>query len=137
METAKFLNRIYKHYGTRAIGSMHKKAHELLDTKIMGFDIRDSKFNIIDDFKYLGANLARALKQSITRDDIRTFLRSKESYQINIPPAERKSFTWTLVERPNIKWQMDTIYLGSWWKSQLGYEIAAKGKQKGRKKISE
>ena len=30
-----------------------------------------------------------------------------------VPVQERKSFTWILVKNRNIKWQMDTVYLGN------------------------
>ena len=59
----------------------------------------------------------------ITRDIIRDFLRSKEVYQMtSIAPIERKSYNWTVVKNRCIKWQIDSVYLGNYLKSKLGWK---------------
>ena len=57
--TVNFLNAVYNNFGVRAIGSLHKKAHELLDTILMGLTIVDYEGNRINDFMLIGVNLAR------------------------------------------------------------------------------
>ena len=50
------------------------------------------------------------LRNIITKELIRDFLKTKEIFQITTAPIERKHFSWTIVERPNIKWQMEDIF---------------------------
>ena len=129
METYKFIEAVYKHYGHRAINSLYNKCMEILDTIEMGFKIRDFRDNIIEDFKLIGENLAQALRQSITKQVIKNFLQTKEVYQITSIPVERKSFNWMVVENKCIKWEMDSVYLGDYLKRLLGWE----GKKKTKK----
>ena len=128
-ETTAFLQGIYNNYGTRSINGIYLKAQEILNTIEMGFNITDYNGKRIKEFMFIGQQLAKVLRNTITKELIRDFLKTKEIFQITTAPIERKHFNWTIVERPNIKWQMDTIYLGKWWKEQLGWT-----KQKTNKK---
>ena len=120
-ETTAFLQGIYNNYGTRSINGIYLKTQEILNTIEMGFNITDYKGKPIKEFMFIGQQLAQVLRNTITKELIRDFLKTKETFQITTAPMERKHFNWTIVERPNIKWQMDTIYLGNWWKQQLGW----------------
>ena len=125
-ETTAFLQGIYNNYGTRSINGIYLKAQEILNTIQMGFNITDYNGK---EFMFIGQQLAKILRNTVTKELInliRDFLKTKEIFQITAAPIERKQFNWTIVERPNIKWQMDTIYLGKWWKEQLGWTKKAK-----------
>ena len=74
METYKFIDAVYKHYGHRAINSLYNKSMEILDIIEMGYKIRDYQDNLIEDFMLVGGNLARALRQDITKQTIKNYL---------------------------------------------------------------
>ena len=121
METYKFVDAVYKHYGVRSVNAMYNKCMELLDTIQMGFQIRDFQHRLIGEFMLIGENLVRVLRQNITKQVIQNYLQTKEIYQITTPSVERKSFNWTVVENRCIKWQMDSVYLGEYLLRELGW----------------
>ena len=135
METYKFIDAVYKHYGHRAINALYNKAMEVLDTIEMGYKIRDYQDNLIQDFMLIGENLARALRREITKQTIKNYLNTKVSYQITTLPLERKVFNWTIVENKCVKWQIDSVYLGDYLKKQLGWKGETKQKTKTVKNV--
>ena len=128
MTPHQFLDAVYQHFGVRSINTMYDKCMEVLDTIQMGFSVRGLNGSVIKDF---ASTDARVLRQSITKSAIQQYLQTKEVYQITRVPLGRKSFNWTVVENKCIKWQMDTVYLGSYLKTELGW-TPKKAKQTNR-----
>ena len=94
---------------------------ETLDIISMGFKIRDFQNNEIKDFTNIDQELVKKLRVSITKPVIKNFLQSKTVYQLTTTPIKRQSFNWTVVQDKNIKWQMDTVYLGDYLQKELGW----------------
>ena len=128
MKTIQFIEEVYKTFGHRSINGLYNQCTEVLNTIEMGFIITDFNNNPLKSFNKIDV---QRLRHMITRDIIRDFLRSKEVYQMtSIAPIERKSYNWTVVKNRCIKWQIDSVYLGNYLKSKLGWKKKKKNKTK-------
>ena len=77
-ETTAFLQGIYNNYGTRSVNGIYLKAQEILNTIEMGFNITDYNGKPIKEFMFIGQQLARVLRNIITKELIRDFLKTKD-----------------------------------------------------------
>ena len=104
MESYKFLNKIYEHFGDRSIHGIYTKAHETLTTIEMGdLPIDTLAGEILQDFGYIGRNLIAVLRRNITHDVVKHFLQTKQSYMMDRPPERRMDWNWTTVPDRHIK----------------------------------
>jgi hypothetical protein len=67
MESCKFLDTVFKHFGHRTVTSLYNKAIDLLDIIEMGEKVRDYQDNMIEEFAFISKNIARTLRQNITK----------------------------------------------------------------------
>ena len=92
-ETTAFLQGIYNNYGTRSVNGI---AQEILNTIEMGFNITDYNGKPIKEFIFIGQQLAKVLRNIITKELIRDFLKTKQIVQITTAPIEENTFTSNL-----------------------------------------
>ena len=104
METQVFLSKVYKRYRIHGINNFHKKAQETLDLILL-----EETVDPIFSYLKLSLNLARKLKRSTSRTQVKKFLNKQTIYARTRKPKKQSEFAWTTVKDRYIKWQMDLI----------------------------
>jgi len=110
MNTNHFINKVYMAFSHASIDGLHRKAQEILNTRLLG----ESILNPVTGerhltFEYITPAIARTLQVKLTREEVRQYLLSQPSYALDVRPKRRTEFRWTTVSNRHIKWQMDLV----------------------------